>query len=131
MSKIKEEHIAHWTASAENDWDTVIVLMDSKKWVHALFFCHLCLEKYCKAIWILNNEENVPPKIHNLLKILDLSKITYDEFAEGLIELNEYQIEGRYTSELTNLYSLTTEKRAKNNFEKSKKIKEWLIEKLV
>ena len=66
----KLAHIDYWITGALDDEDTMQVLFASKKYVHVLFFGHLMIEKFCKAIWVKNNETNVPPKTHNLMKLL-------------------------------------------------------------
>ena len=67
----KEQHIAHWLKSSEDDEITMQALFQSGRYAHCLFFGHLYLEKICKALWIKNNDGNTPPFIHNLVKILD------------------------------------------------------------
>ena len=131
MSKTKNEHIEYWLKSSEMDFDTASYLLDGKKYVHALFFCHLTIEKICKALWIKNNEENVPPKIHNILKILNQGQIDVDNsFLELINELNKYQIEGRYQAEIFEIEKSTTKNIANNIYNETIKLKEWLLKKL-
>ena len=75
----KKEHIDYWLKSAEKDWETIKFLLKGKRYVHELFFGHLYLEKILKALWVKNNKENYPPKIHNLLSILKQAKIELEE----------------------------------------------------
>ena len=131
MSKVKQEHIEYWVKLAEDDLETAEYLMKGKRYLHALFWCHLLVEKICKALWIKNNQENVPPKIHNLLRILDLAEIIYDGEQEDLLGLlNKFQLEGRYTTEITKINSSLTEIFAENLFSETKKIRLWLLQKL-
>ena len=71
----KQQHIDYWMSSAEKDWEIIEYLLKGKKYVHALFFGHLYLEKSAKALWVKNNTENIPPKIHNIVKLLKESDI--------------------------------------------------------
>jgi HEPN domain-containing protein len=48
----KQEHIDYWVNTAAEDWDTVEVLFNGKKYLHALFWAHLVLEKLAKAHWV-------------------------------------------------------------------------------
>ena len=131
MSKTKEEHIHHWLKSAENDFDTASYLLAGKRYVYALFFCHLTIEKISKAIWIKNNEANIPPKMHNLLALLQLSKTEMpNNFIELIVNLNKFQIEGRYPSEIVELTSATENGVAQFFFYETKYLKEWLLKKL-
>lgn len=93
----KDEHIAYWIKSADEDWITVHSLFAAKRYLHSLFFCHLTLEKTLKALWVKNNENNIPPKIHNLAKLNEEAKIYLSEdIVKQLYELNAFQLEGRY-----------------------------------
>jgi HEPN domain-containing protein len=131
MAKSKEEHIDYWIQSAEQDIETAEYLFAGNRWVFGLFCCHLAIEKLCKGVWIKNNTGNIPPKIHNLLKLPAESKFSYDdEILDTLNKLNVYQIEGRYPEESTELNSSTSETIAKELFSKTKKTKDWLLKKL-
>jgi hypothetical protein len=46
----KQVHIDYWLKSAEKDWEIMEYLMKGGKFVHALFFGHLYLEKLTKAL---------------------------------------------------------------------------------
>jgi HEPN domain-containing protein len=91
----KKEHIEYWLNRAKEDIETMNYLFKGKRYVHALFFGHLYLEKICKAVWVKNNKENHPPKIHNLLRLL--SGIETGMNQDDLLfmdELEVYQLEG-------------------------------------
>ena len=93
----KQEHIKYWEQSSEEDWKTVSSLFQSGRYVHCLFFSHLSLEKLCKAIWVKYNEDNFPPKTHNLVKLLHETKQNFNEKdLSFLVEFNDFQLEGRY-----------------------------------
>jgi len=68
--KTKSEYIAHWVNQSKDDLDSAVLLLEGKKYLLSLFFLHLSLEKVCKAQWIKTNEDNVPPKTHNLIFLL-------------------------------------------------------------
>jgi HEPN domain-containing protein len=70
----KYEHIEYWMRSSDEDWITALSLFKEGLYVHSLFFAHLDLEKICKTYWIKYNESNIPPKIHNLVRLLKESK---------------------------------------------------------
>ncbi len=105
--------------------------MKGRKYVHALFFGHLYLEKLAKALWVKNNKENYPPKIHNLVRILELSEIKLeDNDMEFLDILNWFQIEGRYPDYVNNLVKETTKHLAEQYIKQIKSITKCLKEKL-
>ena len=131
MPKSKKDHIEYWVKSSEEDFSTALYLIAGKRRLHGLFFCHLAIEKICKAIWVKNHEENIPPKTHNLLKLLNESDISYDDQTlDALNKLNEFQIEGRYPGELDELNSSTSEAITKELLSKTEKVKDWLLKKL-
>jgi HEPN domain-containing protein len=41
----KEQHIEYWIKSAESDLEAIEALFEANKFIHALFFAHLVLEK--------------------------------------------------------------------------------------
>ena len=93
----KDEHIAHWLKSSEDDEITMYSLFKDGRYTHSLFFGHLYLEKICKALWVRNNNGNTPPFIHNLLKLLPTEGAGLsDEDMLFLDDLNRYQLSGRY-----------------------------------
>ncbi|MBI4930486.1 MAG: HEPN domain-containing protein [Bacteroidetes bacterium] len=127
----KQQHIVYWLESAEKDWEVMNYLMKGRKYVHALFFGHLYLEKLAKALWVKSHKENYPPKIHNLVRILDLSEIKLDDNdMEFLDVLNWFQIEGRYPDYVNNLVKETTKHVAEQYVKQIKSISKCLKEKL-
>ena len=48
----KKEHIEYWIKTSQDDWETVESLLNSKRYLHCLYFSHLVLEKICKAHWV-------------------------------------------------------------------------------
>lgn len=65
----KDEHIDYWLKSADRDLSVAESLFQAKKHDWCLFVGHLVLEKTLKAIFVDNNENKVPPKTHNLVKL--------------------------------------------------------------
>ena len=106
----KEEHIKHWIKSSEEDIITLNSLFKDGRYVHALFFGHLFLEKVCKAVWVKYNQENIAPYTHNLLKLLKgIETGLSEEDLTFLDNLNEYQLEGRYPEYEFQLIKKTTQ----------------------
>ena len=55
------------------------------------------LEKIIKAFWVRDNEENIPPKVHNLIYLLKQTKVVLnDDYIQFLTQFNDFQIQGRY-----------------------------------
>jgi HEPN domain-containing protein len=110
----KQEHIAYWIRTAEEDWTVVDILFEKSKYLYCLFYAHLAVEKILKANWVKNSDENYPPKIHNLVKIVQLANIELpDDDVDFLFNFNDFQLEGRYPD-----YLFRTEKRCNESFTK-------------
>ena len=93
----KQEHIDYWVKTAEDNWTDVQILFELKRYASAMFFAHLTIEKLAKALWVKNNNENYPPKLHNIVKILKGAQISLDDIQEAfLLQINDFQLEGRY-----------------------------------
>lgn len=127
----KQEHIDYWTDTARKDWRTVQNMFKSKDYLPALFFSHLHLEKLCKALWVKNNQGNTPPKIHNLIRLLDEAKIKYSpDQMDFMIIMNTFQLEGRYPDYKNILYKTYKAKKTKEILQQINQYSKWLQEQL-
>ncbi len=91
-----DKHISHWLNGAEEDWEVANQLILSDKIRHGLFFLHLTLEKIIKA-HICRNTNDIAPKLHNLVRLAEVSGIYFDQMQTDLLaEMNPFNIEGRY-----------------------------------
>jgi len=101
--------------------------MQSKNYDWALFVGHLAIEKMIKAIFVQNNDNKVPPKIHNLYRLLELSLVESDESQKlNLLEVNKFNIEARYPKYKQEFYKLCTLEYATANHNKIKEMFKWL-----
>ena len=127
----KEEHIKYWIDTAQYDWEGTEDAFNAKRYLHCLFWAHLVLEKLAKAHWVKNHQDNIPPKVHNVVWLLaelnvDLGADTMD-FLEGF---NKFQLSGRYPDYMNNIYKICTKEITSDNLKKVKEIRQCLIEML-
>jgi HEPN domain-containing protein len=91
-----------WLRFADIDLKTAAEILEDKYLTPSVaFHCHQCIEKCFKAI--ISEYADVPPKIHNLLKLLDLAKTqfpTIDISDDALSYINETYIDARYPNDL-------------------------------
>jgi HEPN domain-containing protein len=127
----KEEHINHWLKSADEDMKDVRVLFQNERYVKALYFGHLYLEKVCKAVWVKYNDENIAPYIHNLNKLLaGIDTGLSEDDLDFLNKVNDYHLEARYSEYLENLIETTTKELAEEYLNRIKFIDQCLRKKL-
>lgn len=88
--------ISHLVNSSDEDFDIAKYLMDGKRIIQSLFFCHLSIEKLLKAYFIRQNSD-LYPYTHNLKLLADKSNLELNKNHAMLISLiSKYQMEGRY-----------------------------------
>jgi len=124
---IKEEHIKYWVDSSEYDLQASNNMLQSGYYVWCLFIGHLALEKILKSIFVQISDNKVPPKIHNLTKLAELSNLQLSKEQTGILDdVNIFHIEGRYAKYKTELYKLATKEFTNENFQKIKEQYLWL-----
>ena len=57
--------VLEWLSQSEYDLDTAQAMLDSGRYIYAVFMCHLAVEKALKAL-VVKRTENAPPRTHNL-----------------------------------------------------------------
>ncbi len=88
--------IEYWINTATDDLQTAELLIENKKILQGLFFCHLCIEKAIKA-HIVSFTTEIPPKSHNLLFLIGKTNLEIsDDDKDFCGILMSYQLEGRY-----------------------------------
>lgn len=124
--KSEQEVVKYWLTASKEDFDSAEILFENKKYHHALFFCHLSIEKMLKAI-IVKSTKTAPPLIHDLIRLAEKAKLPLSEAQiNELAEITTFNIEARYDD-----YKLSFRKKAKMRFslkylEKTKEILQWL-----
>ena len=130
-SLTKKEHIEYWKATSEKDWKATQDLFRTKHYIHALFWSHLVLEKFCKAHWVKDNIGNHPPRIHNLVRLIEQTHLKFsDEEMDFLRRMNDFQLEGRYPDYQNTLYHFYKSAETKKILKRVNLIREYLLKKL-
>jgi HEPN domain-containing protein len=128
---IKEQHISYWVDTAQYDWNGAGGAYDTNNYIHCLFWAHLTLEKLAKAHWVKTHQDNIPPKVHNVVWLLEQSNIDLGaDTMKFLDEFNEFQLSGRYPDYTKNLYRICTKEFTSEQMEKVKEVRQCLIEML-
>ena len=120
----KKEHMQYWIDSAFRDWEVVKDLVKAGKYMYALFFAHLTIEKLLKAHWENEHDGSYPPRLHNLTALYDQIKFELQSnFTNELPVITSWNIEARYQDYKESFYKLCTSEYTK------KKLK--LVEELI
>jgi HEPN domain-containing protein len=127
----KEEHIEYWLKGARRNWRTTQHLFSTKDYMSSLVWAHLTLEKIAKAHWVKSNQENHPPRIHNIISLLQRSNVTLDDDTKDFLAImNDFQVEGRYPDYLDRLYKRCRRDYTQRQLEKVKEVKQCLLKML-
>ena len=127
----KEQHIKYWVDTAERDWIAAENMFMTKDYMHSLFWAHLVLEKLAKAHWVKNSENDVPPKIHNIVRLLKQSNVDLeDETMFFLEKFNDFQQMSRYPDFHHEIFDRCTKEYTYKQLEKVKEVRECLIKML-
>jgi HEPN domain-containing protein len=127
----KKEHIKYWLDIADMDLIRAERCFKDKDYVFCLFCLHMVLEKTIKALWVKCNDGNVPPKIHNLAKLLKNLPIDFDEDERAwLDDMNRFQLEGRYPDYVGKIHKRCTKEFTKEMMKTGNNIRQCLIKEL-
>ena len=122
-----DEHIKYWLNSADHDLDTAESLFSAGKYAWCLFLGHLVLEKGLKAFYVKDNENRMPPKTHNLVKLAEKTTIPLNaELKLFLDEVNDFNLEVRYPEYKQEFYKTCTKKFAEEYLNKIKEHYKWI-----
>ena len=127
----KEQYIDYWISTAAEDWLTVETLLNNKHYLQCLFWTHLVLEKLAKALWVKNNEDDIPPKVHNIVWLLEESDVDLgNDMMAFLGKFNRFQLSTRYPDYMKKMYRICTEAYTMEKMEKVKEVRLCLLKML-
>ncbi len=126
------DNIKYWIETSLYDLEVAASLLKKKHYTYVAFMCHQSVEKMLKAIYV-KKQNSFPPKIHNLLRLTEMTDIRQALTHEQLIflaELDPINIEARYPSYKENIRNALTKKEAKKILIQSKEFAGWLESRL-
>jgi HEPN domain-containing protein len=116
----------NWLRSSEYDLQTAESLLRSRRYIYVIFLCHLAVEKLLKAI-VAESSATLPPRTHNLYRLLELGRITVPEAHEDLVaKLNAMSVVTRYPEDIATLSAEVTRKVAQDYLTNTKEFIQWL-----
>ena len=99
-----------WLDRVVYDMDTAKAMLQTGRWIYAIFMCQQSLEKCFKALLASKDKEILP--IHNLRRLAELSDVIYGLDESTLVRLDflsSYYINARYKEDLQELAKGITE----------------------
>ena len=123
--------VTHWIERAEYDLETAEAMLNLSRCLYVGFMCQQAVEKILKALIAHKDKENLP--IHNLNRLVEIAEIRDDlsnEQFNFLAELTPYCIEARYGDYKESLSEIIDEDRARDIYEKTREIFEWVCQKI-
>jgi len=92
----KDKIIQYWLDSSDEDFKTMSILYESKRYTWSLFIGHLMIEKLLKAYFV-QEKGKYPPYIHNLIRLAELSELPVSENQKvDLATITAFNINTRY-----------------------------------
>ncbi|MHB1688986.1 MAG: HEPN domain-containing protein [Ignavibacteriaceae bacterium] len=126
----KDKTIRYWLDSADDDYETMSVLYNNKRYTWSLFIGHLMIEKLLKAYYVQVKEE-FPPFIHNLLRLAEMTNLSVSEEKKvKLVTITAFNIQARYDDYKMSFQKKCTPEFANEWFENLKEIRTWIREQI-
>lgn len=120
--------IKYFKESAERNYQTAIDLFKLKRYDSCLFFCHLALGKFIKAL-IVAKTNKPAPYIHTLPRLAELAGLSFsEEQTKNLKIISTFNISGRYDDEKLAFYKLCNKSYTDKYLKITKKLYLWLKE---
>lgn len=124
----KQKIIDLWIAGSDDDFETMVAMLDAKRYSWSLFLGHLVIEKLLKAYFVKINED-FPPYIHNLLKLAIESKIEItDDLKLKLTTISAFNLNARYDDYKRSFQSKCTPEFTFEWIAKIKELRLWILE---
>ena len=122
----KETIIKHLVESSDDDFNTMLVLYNSKSYHWSLFIGHIVIEKLLKAIYVKEKGEYAP-FTHNLYRLAELSNLELsEEQADSLYRITTFNLNARYDDYKKEFYLMCTPEFTEEWINKIKSLRQWI-----
>lgn len=126
------DKVKYWISIAEYDFETAEAMLKTERFLYVGFMCHQTIEKLLKAVIEKERISDVPPKIHNLLRLANIANIALpDKYMKLISYLNPLNIEARYPSYKNNLTKILTKDRCQELLIQTREMKLWIEKELL
>ena len=119
-----------WFKQADYDFWTAEAMLKTKRYIYAVFMCHLSIEKALKGLYTKYLDRE-PPKTHNLIYLIEKIKLKPNEaLYDFIFSLNRVSIPTRYPDDLDRMKKEYKKKITENVLKETKECLKWLKTKL-
>jgi HEPN domain-containing protein len=118
----------YWLKIAKYDLKTAEAMLKSNRYLYVGFMCNQTIEKILKCIYS-DKFNQLPPRIHNLARLLKLVKLENDipeNLLEILNELNPLNIATRYPDQQLDIIKELDFYHSSKLFENTRRLFKWL-----
>lgn len=103
--------IDYWLTGSKKDLKVAQGLFKLKHYAYCLFFCHLALEKECKALFVSRHNQHAP-FIHDLVILAQRCDLVLSkEQIKDLETITTFNIQGRYADYKSKFYKTFNNKK--------------------
>jgi HEPN domain-containing protein len=128
MESVKR--VREWLRQSSYDMKTAEAMFKSKRYIYAVFMCHLSIEKILKGLYT-QMLGDVPPKSHNLIFLVEKLKLELPEdIYDFVFMLNGLSVPTRYPDDLQNLLKVYNKAKTRKVLDRAKEVLKWLKAKL-
>ena len=122
----KDKLINYWISSSDDDFETMNVMFNTKRYNWSLFIGHLMIEKLLKAYFVIINND-FPPFIHNLLRLAEKCNIELnEEQKEFFVTVTAFNINARYNDYKKEFYNRCTREYTRSWIDRIKELRKWI-----
>ena len=128
---VQTEITRKWLDRVTYDIETAKAMLQTKRYIYAIFMCQQSIEKCLKAVLAYKEKEVVP--IHNLRRLSELAGIIGELEESRLVNLDflsAYHINARYKDDLKELSKGITETVAQDFIQFAEETIKWLCQKI-
>jgi HEPN domain-containing protein len=127
------QNVTYWLDMAEYDLETARAMLLTKRYLYVAFMCHQVIEKSFKAVIAGMDDSIEPPKIHNLVRLAELSALSMElspqqkQFISILAPMN---VEARYTAYKDEIAAGLSEQRCAELIKETEEMYSWIKKQL-
>ena len=118
--------INYWIESSDQDFKTMLDLVNTRNYHWSLFVGHLVIEKLLKALYIQKTDQ-FPPMIHDLRRICEKAGLVLNhEQVIVLDSISRFNLNARYDDYKQEFYKLCTAEFTMKWIEEIKMMRLWI-----